>query len=237
MNHESGGVTRYSSRSGSREPGTSPASRRACCERAPTGRPPARRFLRRGPRPGDRPSTAPLRHPMTSHARRGQCPGRLRVPFLEPLQNPLLLGVLGRSLGGLDAGGSVSLLVFGELVASLGIRLVPLALLYAAAPAVYAHAFTSLSRTNGSGAEHTRRLSFASFLSYPAGRSANLAPAKAPGRPIAPLPGARPRRTGARPAGAGAGHPPGKAARAPRRRRGCWRPGRRTTPRASRRSV
>ena len=61
------------------------------------------------------------------------------VVLLELLQNPALLFILGGPLGGLQAGGDVSLPLFGNLVASLGVSLVPLALLYVA-PAVYAHA-------------------------------------------------------------------------------------------------
>src|SRR3712207_1391721 len=110
---------------------------------------------------------------LASRASGGVRGGRLgRVPLLELLHDLALLGVFGRSLGGLDAGRGVPLLLPGDLVASLGVRLVPLAFLYAAAPAVYAHALTSLSGDRRSRARRPRRLPFA--LSYPAEKSANL---------------------------------------------------------------
>src|SRR5688572_6490928 len=87
---------------------------------------------------------------LASWASAGVRDGRLgRVPLLELLDDLALLGVLGRSLGGLDAGRGVPLLLLGDLVASLGVRLVPLAFLYAATPAVYAHDLTSLPRAHG----------------------------------------------------------------------------------------
>src|SRR5215212_5291618 len=64
----------------------------------------------------------------------------LGFPFPELLDDLALL-VLGRPFGGLQAGGGVPLLLLGDLVTRLGIRLVPLALLHVA-KAVYAHGFS-----------------------------------------------------------------------------------------------
>src|SRR5215208_7474588 len=71
-------------------------------------------------------------------------PSALGLPFLELLDYLALHLVLGRTLRGLQAGGGVPLLAGGEFVARLRDCLGPLALLYVT-PAVYAHAFLSLS--------------------------------------------------------------------------------------------
>src|SRR3712207_1603439 len=63
----------------------------------------------------------------------------LALPLPQLLEDPALLEVLGRPLGGFDSRGGIVLLSFWQLVARLGIGLVPLAVLYTAAPAVYAH--------------------------------------------------------------------------------------------------
>src|SRR5215212_5975137 len=63
------------------------------------------------------------------------------LELLELLYDLSLLGILVRPFGGPQAGGGVPLLALGNLLAGLGVRLVPLALLYGA-PAVYAHAFS-----------------------------------------------------------------------------------------------
>jgi hypothetical protein len=59
-------------------------------------------------------------------------------PLLSFLDDLALLFVLRRAFRSLQAGRGVTLIVLGDLVASLGFRLVPLALLYVA-PAVFAH--------------------------------------------------------------------------------------------------
>jgi hypothetical protein len=71
----------------------------------------------------------------------------LTLPLLELLDDLALL--LGRSFGGLHAGGGIPPLPLRNLVARLGIRLVSLTLLYAAA-AVYAHAFSFLTLSSNS---------------------------------------------------------------------------------------
>src|SRR3712207_4704650 len=77
---------------------------------------------------------------MIAFPSRAKGPRRLRLflPLLELLDDLALLVALSRPLGRLQTGGGVTLFAFGELVARLGVRLVPLALLYVA-PAIYAH--------------------------------------------------------------------------------------------------
>src|SRR5215208_1667091 len=63
----------------------------------------------------------------------------------KPALGLALLLVLGWFLRGPQAGGGVPLLLLGDLVARLGVLLVPLALLCTAAPAIYAHTFSFLA--------------------------------------------------------------------------------------------
>src|SRR5215207_2140202 len=73
---------------------------------------------------------------------------RILFPLFELLDHLALLRILGRPLGGIHARGGVSLFPLGNLVTCLGVRLVPLALLYVAI-AVYAHALSFPARLSG----------------------------------------------------------------------------------------
>ena len=70
-------------------------------------------------------------------------PSALGLTFLELLDDFTLLLVFLWPFGGLHTGGGVPFVLGGELVARLGIGLVPLPFLYIT-PAVYAHAFSLL---------------------------------------------------------------------------------------------
>src|SRR5919107_1580457 len=71
------------------------------------------------------------------------------LPASRASRRPRASRVLGRSLRGLHARGGVSFLPLGNLLTSLGVGLVPLALLYVT-EAVYAHALSLPALPSGS---------------------------------------------------------------------------------------
>src|SRR5829696_5347611 len=99
----------------------------------------------------------------------GKDPSALGLALLELLEDLALLLIFRGPFGGPQAGGVVAVLVGGELLAGLGVGLVPLALLYVA-PAVYSHAFSFLIDSPDERARNVRAFAGRDALlsSYPA---------------------------------------------------------------------